>query len=303
MDILDVMSDSDCSDTSDSNGGNTSSSESSVSNHSDSSIVAFETARVLKQSVDLPKGLCEDASIYDEFFSLDTWNQLAAPIQMHLQQFLPKFSDDPRENDAERRQTVLALFDNTIERFGSTPLTDFQRNLEEGNFRPEIARVQAAIEKSKRREHRFQECERISRMAKSMVLSRDKLLQLAYNSAPGASLRVNASCASNGLTSTSSNLKSSAVTQRSKKRYFNEISSIAAATGLNDADGLLTDDEDYPGEPPCRMTRMQRRHFNSMQVIFQIELSIIFNTKICYLLFPYNLRNFKRIFDFNLLCN
>lgn len=267
MDMLDVMSDSDCSESSGESNGNTSSSESSVSNQSDSSIVAFETARVLKQSVDLPKGLCEDASIFEEFFSLDTWNQLAPPIQMHLQQFLPSFSDDPRENDHERQQTVLALFNNTVDRFGSTPLADFQRNLEEGNFRPEIARVQASIQRSKRREHRFQECERISRMAKSMLLSRNKLLKLAYSSPDGSSLRVNPSCSLNDdqLASTS-NLKSSEATQRSKKRYFNEIASIAAATGLHDS-CPLTDDEDYPGEPPCRMTRMQRRHFNSMQVM------------------------------------
>lgn len=275
MDMHEAMSDSDCSESSESNGGNTSSSESSASNHTDSSIVDFETARVLKQSVDLPKGLCEDVNIFEEFFSLDTWNQLAPPIQMHLQQFLPNFSEDPRENESERRQTINAFFNNTIERFGSTPLSDFQRNLEEGNYRPEIARVQASIQKSKRREQRFQECERISRMAKSMVVSRNKLLRLAYNSPAGSSLLINkVSSSSNGLIASNSNLKSSAITQRSKKRYFNEIASIAAAVALND-EQALTDDDDYPGEPPCRMTRMQRRHFNSMQVIYEWFVSYL----------------------------
>lgn len=274
--MLDAMSDSDCSESSESN-GNTSSSESSNSNHSDTSIVAFETARVLKQTVDLPKGLCEDVNIFNGFFSLDTWNQLAPPIQQHLQQFLPNFSDDPTENDTERQQTVLALFDNTIQRFGATPLTDFQRNLEEGNYRPEIARVQASLEKSKRREQRFQECERISRLAKSMVFSRDKLLHLAHNSPAGSRLRVNQSCSSIGaaMLTDCSNLKSSEATQRSKKRYFNEIASIAASVGLNDADPL-TDDEEYPGEPAQRMTRMQRRHFNSMQVIGRVWIYELF---------------------------
>lgn len=262
MDMLDVMSDSDCSESSGDSNGNTSSSESSDSNQSESTLVDFEAARVLKQTVDLPKLLCENATIFEEFFSLDTWNQLAAPIQQHLQQFLPTFSQDTHENDGERQKTVVALFDNTIDRFGATPLTDFQRNLEGGLYRPDIARVQANLHRSQRREQRFQECERISRMAKSMVLSRDKLLHMAYSSSAGTCLRVNRP--SNGLEA-SANLKSSAATQRSKKRYFNEISSIAADAGLTD--GALTDDEDYPGEPASRMTRMQRRQFNSMQVI------------------------------------
>lgn len=264
MDILDGMSDSDCSDTSDSN-ANSSTSESSDSNRSDTSLVAFETTRVLKQTVDLPKGLCENANIFDEFFSLDTWNQLAPPIQSHLQQFLPTFSEDVRENDRERQQTVLSLFQNTIHRFGSTPLADFQRNLEEGNYRPEISRLQANIQKSQRREQRFQECERISRMAKSMMMSRDKLLQLAYEAPAGTSLSLKEHRIPNGTAAAATNLKSSVTAQRSKKRYFNEVASIAAASGLNDLP--LTDDEDYPGEPQCRMTRKQRRQFNGMQVI------------------------------------
>lgn len=249
------MSDSECSDTSDSVGN---SSTSGSSDNSDVSSVECEPARILKQNIDLPKGLCENANVFDQFFSLDTWNNLPVPIQDHLKQFLPHFSDDPDNNAEEQDKTINAIFNNEIHRFGESPLLDFQRNLEEGNFRPDISRLRSNVQKSQRREQRFQECERISRMAKSIMISREQLLRNAYDVAPGTVLRVERNL------QMTPKLASTAAAQRSKKRYFQEIAAISEEVGL---DGPLSEDENYPEGPPAQLSRKQRRHLSGIQVI------------------------------------
>lgn len=226
------------------------------------SAIPLEPSRILKQNIELPVGLCENASIFEEFFSLDTWNTLPSPIQDHLTQFLPRFSDNPSVNAVEQSRTIHAIFNNEVQRFGSAPLLDFQRNLEGGNYRPDIARLRANMQKSQRREQRFQECERISRIAKAAMISREKLLKVAYDAPPGGSLRAaRMATTSNAAMPT---LVASAAAQRSKKRHFHEISAIAEDIGLH---GLLSEDENYPdGGPPVQLTRKQRRHLGGYQV-------------------------------------
>lgn len=258
---VDIMSDSDSSESSARSNGNTSSSESSDSNNSEMSAIPLERSRILKQNIDLPVGLCENASIFEEFFSLDTWNTLPAPIQDHLTQFLPRFSDNPSVNAVEQTRTIHAIFNNELERFGSTPLLDFQRNLEGGNYRPDIARLRANMQKSQRREQRFQYGERVSRVAKAAMISREKLLKVAYDAPPGGSLRTARMIAP--ANAVMPKLVASAAAQRSKKRYFHEISAIAEDIGF---DGLLSEDENYPDGPPAQLTRKQRRHLGGYQV-------------------------------------
>lgn len=257
---VDIMSDSDCSDTSESN-ANTSTSDSDSSSQSDAVAHPLESARILKQQLELPKGLCENAKIFDEFFSLDTWNTLPMPIKEHLCRFLPHFSDNVAENEHEQANTIGQLFGNEISRFGASPLIDFQRNLEEGNYRPDISRLRANIQKSQRREQKFQEYERISRMSQSLLVSREKLLRAAYDTAPGAVLRADR------VIHPTPKLSSTAASLRAKKRYFQEISNIAEGVGLN---GSLSDDENYPEGPPAQLSRKQRRHLSGIQVSIHI---------------------------------
>lgn len=263
---VDIMSDSDCSESSARSNGNTSSSESSDSNNSEMSAIPLEPSRILKQNIELPVGLCENASIFEEFFSLDTWNTLPTPIQEHLTQFLPRFSDNPSVNAVEQTRTIHAIFNNEVQRFGSAPLSDFQRNLEGGNYRPDIARLRANMQKSQRREQRFQECERISRIAKAAMISREKLLKFAYDAPLGGSLRAPRMAITPNAVMPK--LIASAAAQRSKKRYFHEISAIAEDIGL---DGLLSEDENYPDGPPVQLTRKQRRHLGGFQVNYCFE--------------------------------
>lgn len=255
--MLDAMSDSESSDSSDSQ--TNSSAASTSSSDSDASSRSLEPARILKQNLELPKGLCENKAIFEEFFSLETWNCLPDHMKDQLKPFMPRFTSvttSPQEEHQQHIVTIQKLFSNQITRFQSSPLNDFHQNLEDGNYRPDIARLRANIRKSQRREQRFQQCERISRLAKSLAMSREKLLRAAYDSPPNAHLRA-------GKISPPMKLASSAAALRAKKRYFQEISGIAEDVGM---DGPLSDDENYPEGPPTQLSKKQRKHLFGIQV-------------------------------------
>lgn len=194
----------------------------------------LEAATILKQRLNLPKGLCESESIFNEFFSDKMWNTLTNDMRTYLvDNFLPKF---PGNDEHEKDITLQMIFNRETFRFGSSPLVDFQRNLEEGNYRPDIVKYRNSIQRSQRREQRYQECERISRIAKASLISREKLIRLAYESPPGVSLKRAAESVNHVA-----KVGSTAAAMRAKKRYFQEISSTAKEIGVP-----LSDDEDFP---------------------------------------------------------
>lgn len=255
--MMDALSDSECSDTSDSQ---LNSSASSSSSDSETSSQSLEPARILKQNLELPKGLCENQAIFEEFFSLDTWNCLPDHMKDQLRPFMPRFTSattSPQEEQHQQMLTIQKLFTNQIARFDASPLVDFRKNLEEGNYRADISRLRTNIRKSQRREQRFQHCERISRLAKSLAVSREQLLRAAYSSPPGAYLHIDK------MFNQTPKLSSPAAAMRAKKRYFQEIASIAEDIGM---DGPLSEDENYPEGPPAQLSRKQRKNLLGMQV-------------------------------------
>lgn len=254
-----IMSESECSSVS-----NADTSSSDSDSNSETSNVILEPARILKQHLELPKGLCDNVNIFNEFFSLDTWNNLPEPIKDHLVNFLPSnFSTDPLINRREQDATIERFFKHEIHRFGASPLRDFQKNLEEGNFQPDISRLRSNIQKSLRREQKFQECEYLSRLAKSLVVSRERLLKAAYESPYGATIKVDR------VIHGTNKLSTSAAAMRAKKRYFQDITAISEDVGLNPS---LSDDENYPEGPPAQLSRKQRRHLSGIQVSFQRQM-------------------------------
>ena len=255
--MADTMSDSECSDSSESQ---SSSAASMTSSESDQSSQSLEPARILKQDFDLPKGLCENPNIFHEFFSLDTWYGLPPTMKEHLKTFLPQFNgsnDDPLDEQREAELTIQKLFTNQLNRFDSSPLIDLQKNLEEGNCRPDISRFRANLRKSQRREQRFQQCERVSRLAKSLLVSREKMLRGAYNSPAGADPRIDK------MFKQLPKLSPSAAAFRARKRYFQEITNVAEATGLETP---FSEEELSPDGLPTQLTRKQRRQFNNIHV-------------------------------------
>lgn len=255
--MMDDMSDSESSDSSESG---TSSSASSNSSESEQSSQSLEPARILKQNLELPKGLCENLSIFNEFFSLDTWRCLPDHMKDQLKPLLPNFTDvcgnDKKEIQRETNATVQKLFTNQITRFESSPLIDFQRNLEEGNYRPDISRLQANIKKSQRREQRFQNCERISQLAKSLTVSCEQQLRRAYD---GMAIEM---ANGNKKKNSPNKLITNAAAIRSKKRYHDEIVKIREEVGL-DSD-LSDDDDNYPDG----FSKKPKRNIGNNQVSF-----------------------------------
>ncbi|KAL7728357.1 hypothetical protein ACLKA6_007450 [Drosophila palustris] len=134
----------------------------------------------------LPRGLCESASIFHEFFSVETWQVLPNHMQAKLQPLLPSYASilAPSQAAAEQQRTLLQLFNGGLQRFGQSPLLRLQRQLEEGSLRPDVLQLRLSIERSHRRERRFQHAERLSRLAKELFLSREQILQQVYAMAP-----------------------------------------------------------------------------------------------------------------------
>ncbi|XP_034488895.1 nuclear factor related to kappa-B-binding protein [Drosophila innubila] len=134
----------------------------------------------------LPRGLCESASIFHEFFSVETWQLLPNNMQAQLQPLLPSYAAflSPPQAAAEQQRTLLQLFNGGLQRFGQSPLLRLQHQLEEGSLRPDVLQLRLSIERSQRRERRFQHAERLSRLAKELFLSREQMLQQVYAMAP-----------------------------------------------------------------------------------------------------------------------
>lgn len=68
-----------------------------------------------------------------------------------FQKFLPTF---PLNNDNEQDSTIQLLFGGENIRFGN-PLKDFHRNLKNGYYRPDIARMRRMLRKALTREYKL----------------------------------------------------------------------------------------------------------------------------------------------------
>lgn len=208
----------------------------------------IEIAKILDHKFYLPKDLCEHSEIFREFFSLDTWNTLSSSEKSHLSDLLPEF---PENNEAERVTTIQQFFGNTLSRFNQTKLDAFHNNLQDGNYRPDIAHYRKSILKAEEREQKIQECERISLLAEKLVCSREKLLRNAYRCSAGSMPPI-------PHTSTSvPRLSSSSATMRATRRYFQEITKLTEELGL-----VASDDEVIPDGMQMQLTKKQIKHFN-----------------------------------------
>lgn len=199
--------------------------EDSQNSMENQSLNLMETVRILNHDLDLPKNLCALPAVFNELFTPGLWAELPAEIQEHLMtNFLPTFP----ENDAqEKAETIRKLFAREEFRFGKSPLVEFQRNLEEGNFLSNVVKYRVKIAKNERHERRYQECERVSRLAQRLVASKNRLLKHSYNAPYGTPAPI-----SNASASTTSGISRTATAVRAKKRYFNEIASIAQEMDL-----------------------------------------------------------------------
>lgn len=229
----------------------------------------IEIAKILDQKFYLPKDLCEHSEIFSEFFSLDTWSHLSSNEKAHLNDLLPEF---PENNEAEREATIQQFFANTLTRFSQTPLDAFHNNLQDGNYRPDIAHYRKSILKAEEREQKIQECERISLLAEKLVCSREKLLRSAYRCPAGSIPQLP------HTTTSVPRLSSSSATMRANRRYFQEITKLSEELGL-----VASDDEIIPDGMQMQLTKKQIKHFNE-QVSVERNFQTILITSCLYIL-------------------
>ena len=208
----------------------------------------IEVAKILDEKFHLPKDLCENPEVFKEFFSLDTWNHLSKDERSSLSNLLPNF---PENNEEEKDKTIQHLFANTLTRFNQTPLGNFHNNLQDGNYRQDIAHYRKSILKAEEREQRIRECERISLLAEKLVCSREKLLRSAYRCPAGSLPQMTHSSTS------VPRLSSSSATMRANRRYFQEISKLTEELGLT-----LSDDETVPEGMQMQLTKKQIKQFS-----------------------------------------
>ncbi|XP_017071843.2 nuclear factor related to kappa-B-binding protein isoform X1 [Drosophila eugracilis] len=201
----------------------------------------------------LPRGLCENAAIFHEFFSMETWQQLPHHFQARLQPMLPDFTGlvtGQAQTCAEQQRTLVQLFNGGLERFGHSPLLQLQRQLEEGNLRPDVLQLRRSIQHSNRREFRFQQAERFSQLAKDLFLSRDHLLQHAYYSAPpseGAFGKYLPKPRPRKRKPPTLSMENRFCTQRAKKRYAQDLLDILRELEVKPGD-ISADEEEEDEE-------------------------------------------------------
>ena len=130
--------------------GESSSSSETSSGSSEGDDEVLEPVRILGQSLELPQELCEDYSVFKEFFSMKTWDALEDKHKEELSKFLPKFTENEEE---EKEKTIKMLFNHEPFHFTS-PLGDFYNNLRQGNYRPDIAKMRKFLMKARAKQQK-----------------------------------------------------------------------------------------------------------------------------------------------------
>uniref|UniRef100_A0A182QN74 Uncharacterized protein n=1 Tax=Anopheles farauti TaxID=69004 RepID=A0A182QN74_9DIPT len=240
---------------------------SSGSDSEESNASLLERSSLLSNKFMLPKDLCDNGAIFDEFFSHSLWDSLPPVVQQHLAKFLPNETDDPASSQAA--QVVHCLLANKLQRFGQDQMSILRHKLSEGNFRVDMARLQNSMTKSIMKDKRMVEFQRLARLAQNVVMSREAVL-LSELQSTGTHLlsksgRVMDNCKHRrrwGFQLNNSSEMEKCQTQ-AKKRYLSEIVTVSDEVGLSLS---LSDEEDCLHALPTVPVRKQRRMFGGSQM-------------------------------------
>ncbi|KAL5275001.1 NFRKB family protein [Megaselia abdita] len=250
--------------------GSTSSGTTSLSTSSDESNKNTKEVLVFQnETFSFPKNILDNPMIFKEFFSIETWKSLPENYRLYLKnKYLPSF---PNDNSFEKERSVHMLFSNNIQRFNTNAFVEAYKRLEEGNFRPEIFKLRKSIAKSRRREQKFKEYERISQLAKYLMIAREKLLCNAYNRPLGTKKH-------NSLENISNqNLKEFRLSEtltamKARRRYCKELTQMTRAYGITD----LSDEEIFE----CNSTKaVKDDKEEDLEVVDSNEVRILKTTK------------------------
>lgn len=179
---------------------------------------SLDTVKILSETLQLPSGLCRNKAIFDEFFSLATWNSLSPAIRDHLlSNFLPEFFED---NKDEKDSTIEMLLSKNITRFDVCMLSKFQKDLANEDLTPKSIKIKMKQSKKDRRKRTFEECERVYCLSKKLIRSKENILK-------------EVSCIKIEPTNETDYdvHPTSLIYKKSKKRYYEELASISISNG------------------------------------------------------------------------
>ncbi|XP_046967985.1 nuclear factor related to kappa-B-binding protein isoform X1 [Vanessa cardui] len=228
-----------------------SSSSDSSSGSSECDEEVTEPVRILGHTLELPQELCEDYSIFKEFFSMKTWDSLEDKHKEYLKEFLPTFP----ENDEEEKETTIKMLFNFEPFHFKSPLNQFFGNLRQGNYRPDIARMRKFLMKARAKQQKHKTKSYYAKMLPEVLISRERLLAAAKALPPGP---VPFLPTLPPKPSPRNNYKPMYV--RARQRYFEELAAIWSEVG-----GEESEDENYPEGPP-ENTFKKRKTMHSGQI-------------------------------------
>ncbi|XP_050550353.1 nuclear factor related to kappa-B-binding protein isoform X3 [Spodoptera frugiperda] len=225
--------------------GDSSSSSDSSSGSSDGDDEVLEPVRIMGQSLELPQELCEDYSVFKEFFSMKTWEALEDKHKEELSKYLPQFTENEEE---EKEKTIKMLFNHEPFHFTS-PLGDFYNNLRQGNYRPDIAKMRKFLMKARAKQQKHKIKSYYAKLLPEVLISRERILAAARAAPPGPIPRLPLLPPK---PSSKNNFKP--LYLRAKQRYFEELNAIRSEVG-----GDESEDENYPEGPPEQSTRKRKQ--------------------------------------------
>lgn len=156
-------------------------------------------------------------------FSWENVKQLPAEDLNRLKELLPKeLKDDPVESD----KTLEMLFKNQLTRFDQSTLDMFFNNLQDGNYRPDIARYRKRILEAEKKEQMIKECDYLTTLVENVIKSREKQLKEAYgmNSMPKMFQNLQSINENNDYLTPA--------TMKAKERYQSELSNVFQQLGV-----------------------------------------------------------------------
>lgn len=210
--------------------------------------VKFENLRIENESVQIPEELCRNKEIFKEFFSLNTWNNLSKAVKEHLtSNFLPENLTSPQI----QQSTITELFSGGLKRFTIAPMQKLQEDLEKGAYRKTMLKHKQKSIKRRRRKQRFLEHLRVLKLAKTLRKSKQNLLT---SNESQAKLSKKLDCFE------SSEKTFNDIFQKSRKRYYSELSMVLREVG-DDFD--LSSDEESEIQKLYAMKKRQKRYLQS----------------------------------------
>jgi len=190
--------------------------------------VVMEEVRLGSNTVELPSDLYENEELFNQFFSIDTWNDLLPEeVKLGLLNLLPSF---PAEDIDEKAKTIEMLFGKENLHFGN-PVAKFRQDLLAGDYFPDNVEMKKIVQNAQKRNYEEWMENYHYALVQDILDSRKSLLEVATGNVV-TTPKIERKRGPRG-----GNMK-----QKIRKRYLDEITRIKREVG---EEGLSSDDEGY----------------------------------------------------------